>query len=43
VTSEIPLDDAPAALRPLTGGLVFTAYGAALLALWRTLFIKRDA
>jgi ABC-2 type transport system permease protein len=43
VTSEIPLDDARAALRPLMGGLVFTAYGAALLALWGTLFIKRDA
>ncbi|MER5217105.1 ABC transporter permease [Streptomyces sp. NPDC002838] len=43
VTSQTPLDGGPAPLRPLAGGLVFTAYGAALLALWGTLFIKRDA
>ncbi|MEU0390959.1 ABC transporter permease [Streptomyces chartreusis] len=43
VSAETPLDGGPAPLRPLTGGLTFTAYGAALLALWGTLFIKRDA
>jgi ABC-2 type transport system permease protein len=43
VSSETPLDGGPAPLRPLAGGLVFTAYGAALLALWGTLFNKRDA
>ncbi|MER6711285.1 ABC transporter permease [Streptomyces sp. NPDC000877] len=43
VTSEPPYDGAPPPLRPLTGGLVFTAYGAALLALWAALFTKRDA
>jgi hypothetical protein len=43
VSAETPLDGRPAPLRPLTGGLTFTAYGAALLALWGTLFIKRDA
>ncbi|GGX36321.1 ABC transporter permease [Streptomyces lomondensis] len=43
VSSETPFDGGPAPLRPLAGGLVFTAYGAALLALWGTLFIKRDA
>jgi ABC-type transport system involved in multi-copper enzyme maturation permease subunit len=43
VSSETPLDGAPAPLGPLAGGLVFTAYGAALLAVWGTLFTKRDA
>ncbi|MBD0841600.1 ABC transporter permease [Streptomyces sp. TRM68416] len=43
VSTETPLDGGPLPLRPLTGGLVFTAYGAALLALWGTLFVKRDA
>lgn len=43
VSSETALDGGPAPLRPLTGGLVFTAYGAALLALWGALFVKRDA
>ncbi|GKQ39421.1 ABC transporter permease [Streptomyces sp. A012304] len=43
VSSQTPLDGGPAPLRPLAGGLVFTAYGAALLALWGTLFVKRDA
>ncbi|MDX3642490.1 ABC transporter permease [Streptomyces sp. MB09-02B] len=43
VSAESPFGDGPAPLRPLTGGLVFTLYGAALLALWGALFTKRDA
>jgi ABC-2 type transport system permease protein len=43
VSSEPPYDGAPAPLGPLAGGLVFTSFGAALLALWAALFNKRDA
>ncbi|MEU0407810.1 hypothetical protein ABZ307_08260 [Streptomyces griseorubiginosus] len=43
VSSEPPLDGGPAPLHPFAGGLVFTAYGAALLVLWAALFTQRDA